>query len=112
MLESTQERYEDLRQDFSEYLGYDRPDGKNAGISLTGSAIAFVAALGASLVAREVLEAGWRTTLDREPPKNPASHEVDWKDAILWGATSGALVGVARILSRRLSTRAYRKFRS
>ncbi len=72
--------------------------------------IAFTAALGATFLARQLVEATWRSALDRDPPKNPASHDVAWKEAVAWGAASGALVGIARIASRRISSSAYRSF--
>ncbi len=112
MLNTIHEQYGRLRDDVSERTGVGQPDRRNAGISATESAIAFVAAIGATFIAREVIEAAWRTTLDRDPPKNPASREVAWKEALGWGAASGALVGIARIASRRLSTRAVRQWRS
>jgi len=88
------------------------PDKRNEGIEPAENAIAFAVAIGMTFVARQALQAGWRTALDRDPPKNPASHEVDWKDAILWGAVSGAVVGIARIASRRASSSAYQAFKS
>jgi hypothetical protein len=109
MLESISERYQQVRDEVGERTGFGEPDGKNAGIAPLESAVAFVAALGATLLARQLIEATWKTTLDRDPPKNPASREVDWKEAVLWGAASGALVGIARIASRRVSTKVVRK---
>ncbi len=111
-METIHERYDDLRNRVDEYTGRDEPDGRNPGIGRTESAIAFVAAIGATFVARQLLEAAWQTTLDRDPPKNPTSREVAWREAILWGAASGAVVGIARIASRRASSGAYRSWRS
>lgn len=88
------------------------PDDSNAGIEPMENALAFAAAIGATFLARQALQATWKTTLNRTPPKNPASPEVDWKDALLWGAVSGALVGVVRIASRRGSSAAYQSLRS
>lgn len=90
----------------------DEPPERNVGIEPAENILAFAAALGMTFIARNALEAGWRKTLNTEPPKNPASREVRWKDALLWGAISGAVVGVARIASRRASSSAYRNFRS
>lgn len=90
----------------------DDSDERNAGIDPTENAVAFLVAIGATMLARQALQATWTTTLHQEPPKNPASHEVDWRDALLWGAVSGAVVGMARIASRRASSSAYRAMRS
>ncbi|KAA1261476.1 hypothetical protein LF1_40260 [Rubripirellula obstinata] len=102
---------EQLKDKASEYLS-DAPDERNAGIEPAENALAFVTALGCTFLARNLIQSGWRAALDRDPPKNPASHEVDWQDALLWGAVSGAVVGVARIASRRASSSAYRAIRS
>ena len=112
MLESITDQYENLRDEISERTGIGQPNERNAGISATESAVTFVAAIGATFVVRERLESAWLSTLDRDPPKNPSSREVQWKEAMLWGAASGALVGIARIASRRLSTSALRGLRS
>lgn len=103
--------FEQLRHKASEHLR-DNPDERNDGIQPAENALAFVAALGCTFLARNLIQAGWRTALNRDPPKNPASHEVDWRDALIWGAVSGAAVGMARIASRRASSSAYRAIRS
>jgi len=74
--------------------------------------LALGAALAATVLARRTLQAGWEKTFDRQPPKNPTSPGVTWGDALLWGAASGALVGLVRIASRRASFKAYRRMRS
>ena len=102
---------EQLKEKANEHLP-NEPDGRNPGITPVENAVAFAAALGCTFVARNLIQSGWRATLNREPPKNPTSHEVDWGDALLWGAVSGAVVGVARIASRRASSSAYRAIRS
>ncbi|QDT11950.1 DUF4235 domain-containing protein [Planctomycetes bacterium K23_9] len=86
--------------------------GMNAGVEPAENLLAFTVALGMTFLARSALQAGWRKALKTEPPKNPSSHEVMWRDALLWGAVSGAVVGVARIASRRASSSAYRGMRS
>jgi len=90
----------------------DEPDGRNDDVGKTENLLALGAAIAATFLARNALQASWRTALDREPPKNPASSEVDWKDALLWGAVSGAVVGMVRIASRRGSSAAYNRFYS
>ncbi|GAA5508581.1 DUF4235 domain-containing protein [Novipirellula caenicola] len=111
-MESIQEHYDDLRNKVGEYTGRDEPDGRNPGIGRSESLVTYAAAIGATFVARHLLEAVWQATLDRDPPKNPTSREVAWRDALLWGAASGAVVGLARIASRRASSGAYRSWRA
>ena len=112
MIEELKDRYDDVQTGVRGYVMRDEPDGKNAGIGHVENLLAFAVAAGAGLVAREALQGSWRAALDREPPKNPASHQVDWKDALLWGALSGAIVGVARIASRRATSSAYNRLRN
>lgn len=88
------------------------PNERNEGISKAESMFAFTAALAATLATRELIKFSWRKTLHRDPPKNPASSEVAWKEALAWGTASGAMVGLVRIASRRLSTGVIRKIRS
>lgn len=102
---------EQLQEKANDYLP-GNPDERNAGIEPAENVLAFVAAIGCTFLARNLIQSGWRATLDRDPPKNPASHEVDWHEALLWGAVSGAVVGVARIMSRRASSSAYQAIRS
>ncbi|WDQ14992.1 DUF4235 domain-containing protein [Rhodopirellula sp. P2] len=103
-LEQFKERTTDLFRD--------EPDGRNPGIGQTENALAFAAAIGCTFLVRQALQVGWRAALKRDPPKNPASHEVQWREALMWGAVSGAIVGAARIASRRASSSAYRSMRS
>ncbi|NND95745.1 MAG: DUF4235 domain-containing protein [Pirellulaceae bacterium] len=112
MLETIVDQYENLRDEVSQRAELGEPNERNAGISTYESTVAFAAAMGATIIAREVLEATWRKTLDRDPPKNPTSSDVPWKEAVIWGVTSGALVGLTRIAARRLSTGAVRSLRS
>ncbi|MEO9591488.1 DUF4235 domain-containing protein [Rhodopirellula bahusiensis] len=106
-----QEQLEDLKDRAVDFLS-DEPDGRNSGIGQAENAIAFAAALGCTFLVRQGIELGWRAALKRDPPKNPTSHEVEWREALLWGAVSGAIVGAARIASRRASSSAYRSMRS
>ncbi|MFG0291380.1 MAG: DUF4235 domain-containing protein [Rhodopirellula sp. JB044] len=101
--------------DVSEYAQRHLPqqsDDRNEGISQTENALAFGVAIATTFLARRALQAGWKTTLNKAPPQNPTSPEVAWKEALLWGAVSGAVVGMARIASRRTSSSAYRLYRS
>lgn len=111
MIDDLRHGYEDARSRVRGMTMGDPPDGKNEGIGPLEGLIAFGVATGAGFLARQVLQGGWRAALDREPPKNPSSHEVDWQDALLWGAVSGAVVGLARIASRRGASSAYNHLR-
>ena len=106
-----QEQLEQIK-DRAENLFDDEADGRNAGIGQAENMIAFASAIGCTFMVRQGLQLGWKAALKRDPPKNPTSHEVEWREALLWGAVSGAIVGAARIASRRASSSAYRSMRS
>lgn len=97
-----------IAESFHSVLPHD--DSPQADIDRTESLVAMGAAIAGGLLARQIMKTGWKGAWGKEPPINPASREVDWKDALLWGAASGALVGAMRILSRRTASSAYRRF--
>ncbi|MCC9642035.1 DUF4235 domain-containing protein [Rhodopirellula sp. JC740] len=113
-----QEQLEQLKDRATDFFDSDHgggsaeADGRNAGIGQGENMLAFATAIGCTFLVRQGLQLGWRAALKRDPPKNPTSHEVAWREALLWGAVSGAIVGAARIASRRASSSAYRSFRS
>ena len=65
------------------------------------SLVASGAAVIAAVAARKGIQEGWRRWADEEPPLNPMSPETDWKQAALWAAASGVVVGMARLFARR-----------
>jgi subtilisin family serine protease len=60
-----------------------------------------VAALVAATAARKALNASWRAATGKPPPANPASPDVDMREALAWAAASGTIVAVARMLATR-----------
>jgi len=110
MLEELKERASAVTERAEEQLPSD-PEDTNAGISQVENLVALATAMAAAVAARHTLHATWRAAFDRDPPRNPSSRQVAWKEALLWGAVSGALVGVARIAARRGSTSLYRQVR-
>ncbi|WP_182868252.1 DUF4235 domain-containing protein [Stieleria mannarensis] len=109
MLDTIDEPLEDLRDKFGQATGLGETPERNAGITSNEAVVAFAAATAATLITREALEAVWRKSVGQPPPKNPASHTVSWKEALLWGALSGAVIGAARIASRRTASGVYRR---
>lgn len=63
------------------------------------------AAVLAALAARKMIQGGWRLTTGHDAPEKPESDDYGWKEAILFSAITGALVGVARLLATRGTTR-------
>lgn len=70
--------------------------------SLLGSA----AAVGAGIMARNAARKAYEKQFDEAPPENPAERDVGWRQALLWGACTGALVGAARVVGLRAEAEA------
>jgi hypothetical protein len=47
------------------------------------------------------LDRAWKVTRKRKPPKDAASRDVPWREAILWTVASGVVVGLGQLLVRR-----------
>lgn len=73
---------------------------------LAGSA----GALAAAIIASRLFDEGWRH-FDGEPPRNPEVPDVSWKRALLWGALTGTVVGMARVGGRRVASGAATRIR-
>lgn len=71
--------------------------------------IASGAAIGAVVLTRPLVERLWKVLFRREPPGNPASREVQWREAMMWALFTGALVGVIRLLAQRAAAEAWQK---
>lgn len=71
--------------------------------------VASGAAVGAVILAKPLVERGWRLAFRSEPPGNPAHQDVAWRDALLWAVVTGALVGVIRLVAQRLAAGAWQK---
>jgi hypothetical protein len=59
------------------------------------------AAMLGGMVVRQGLNQAWKLALHDDPPLDPTSREVSWRDAILWTVASGAVVGLGRLVARR-----------
>jgi hypothetical protein len=58
------------------------------------------AALGGMAV-RQGLNQAWRLAKHDDPPEDPSSWDVEWRDAIVWTVASGVVMGLGRLLARR-----------
>jgi len=70
-----------------------------AGVALAVPALA-------DRIARRVAGRSYSAWTGENPPRNPATPGVNWRDAILWTALAGAIGGVARMASRKALSRA------
>ena len=67
------------------------------------------AAIAAAVVAKKLVTSGWTVATGKEPPANPEDPEVSWPEAVGWAVTSGAFIGVARLLATRKAAAYYAK---
>jgi hypothetical protein len=77
--------------------------------SKSWKAFGLVAATGATIAARKVLETGWRAATGTTPPKNPEHPDVSFGEALGWAIASGVTVGVARMLATRWAADYWRR---
>ena len=71
--------------------------------------VAALSALVAARVAHNALDKAWGRVRGGEPPRNPASHETTWGEAIAWAAASGFAVALARLVAMRGAAAGWRK---
>lgn len=57
---------------------------------------------------RLVLRAFWRRSKGGNPPTNPASRSTTWGEALVWAASSGVALGVARVVAQRGAAEAWK----
>lgn len=60
---------------------------------------------------RTLIKQGWKSYAKKEPPENPASPLVPWKEALIWGAATGLTVGLMKIVTRRATAASWRKYK-
>ncbi|MFG6158937.1 DUF4235 domain-containing protein [Halomonas sp. 1390] len=77
--------------------------------NLLWSVVGYTAVIGASLLTRHAAREAYRKTAGAAPPENPGRRDTRWREALLWGTASGALVGVARVVGQRLGDEARRR---
>ena len=73
--------------------------------------VASGAAIAAVMLTRPAIERLWKAIFRRDPPGNPASRDVTWREALLWALFTGALVGVVRLVAQRGAAGAWNKAR-
>jgi len=68
-----------------------------------------VAALLAATGARKALTTSWKAATGKPPPANPASPDVEMREALVWAAVSGTIIAVARMLATRRAAHYYER---
>ena len=68
-------------------------------------ALSTLAAAGlATVTITQLTDRGWRLAFGKRPPDNPAAPDVSWGEALLYATATGLLVGVGRMVAKRLAT--------
>jgi hypothetical protein len=73
--------------------------------------VAAAAMVGAGLLVRQALQAGWKAVYGEDPPMNPAARSVKWSDALAWTVGIGAAVGLGRLLAERAAAAGWKAWR-
>lgn len=68
-----------------------------------------VAAAGAMLVTRQLLDRTWRLATGNPPPSNPEHPDVTMAEALAWASLSGVAAGIARMLAARQAANYWRR---
>ena len=72
-----------------------------AGITLAGS-----------FITKKIIEKTKTGLTGNEPPKNPEKQDISWKEAVIWAVSTGAFIGLVKLILRRNLTIGADKFLS
>jgi hypothetical protein len=62
------------------------------------------------MAVRQGLNQAWRFAKEEDPPENPASSDVDWRDAIAWTLATSIVIGLGRLLALRGAAAGWTRF--
>jgi hypothetical protein len=62
------------------------------------------------IVTKKAVERLWLTARPQDPPRKPAEPDVNWADALAWGALSAVGIVVAELVTRRAAEATYHAF--
>lgn len=71
--------------------------------------LAVGAGLAGSKLAKAATDGTWKAATGKQTPSNPADPDVEWKEALAFAIVSGAIMGLARMLTQRQAAQAYVK---
>lgn len=63
----------------------------------------------AGVTLRNALKKSWQHATEKELPLHPEQEETAWQDALAWAMATGLIVGVGRLLARRLASGGWEK---
>jgi|KBSSwiStaDraftv2_1062776.scaffolds.fasta_scaffold1268842_1 hypothetical protein len=67
----------------------------------TWAMVAGVTGVAAAQVTEHLMTSSWRLAARRDPPADPAYEDVDWKSAVLWTVSAGAVAALTQMMARR-----------
>lgn len=70
-----------------------------------------VSTMAGAIGIRALIKQGWKAYAKKEPPENPDSPLVPWREALIWGAATGLTVGIMKIITRRATAASWRKYK-
>ena len=75
---------------------------------MTWKVLGMASGMVSAAATRAVLRACWRRAKGGNPPTNPASRTTTWGEALVWAASSGVAMGVARVVAQRGAAEAWK----
>jgi hypothetical protein len=73
--------------------------------------VAMATAALAGLAVRRALNTGWQLVQEEEPPENPASRHVTWRQALAWTVATSVAVSVVQLVAQRGAAAGWHKVR-
>jgi hypothetical protein len=77
--------------------------------SILWKVLSTMSAVAAAQAANKTLTVIWRGATGDKPPTVPEDPETSWGEALAWAALSGAVMGVAKMLTTRQAAQYYVK---
>jgi Protein of unknown function (DUF4235) len=66
-------------------------------------------ATGSGIAAKKALHKAWKGVTGNEPPANPEHPRTTWPEAIAYAMISGAFVGLARLVARKVAASTWQR---
>lgn len=74
------------------------------------TAAGILTVIAGATMGRTLLKGGWLAVTGNEPPQDPDADDTTWKQALTWGALTGAIISVGRALSQKGASAAERRW--
>ncbi|MCL2542275.1 MAG: DUF4235 domain-containing protein [Nocardioidaceae bacterium] len=90
-------------------MGKKKSKAKSNDSSKVWSLMAVVSGVGGGIVAKKLLNVGWKAATGKQPPENPADPDVQVAEAVAWAVASGTVVALIKMLLQRRAANYYLK---